>query len=133
MEKHHVQKKEGPLRHFTESKFRDVRLRQLPIATCRRGVSSMKKENDNVIQFPVSPKRAKADQEPHPRNSCVYVREDSSTFFVNGKESAKFGEFTFVHVGSSGEAIQFGRFDTIEEAKHAGRAYADAFNIVFQS
>jgi len=93
----------------------------------------MKKENDNVIQFPISPKLAKADYEPHPRNNSVYVREDSSTFFVDGEECAKLGDFTFVHVGSSGEAIRFGRFDTIEEAKHAARAYADAFNIVFQS
>jgi hypothetical protein len=90
-------------------------------------------EISNVIQFPIRPPPATHELQPHPRDSSVYVREDSSAFIVNGEECAKLGDFTFVHVRANGEAMQFDQFDTIEEATHAGRAYADAFNIVFQS
>jgi hypothetical protein len=59
-------------------------------------------EISNVIQYSIRPQSAKLELQPHPRDSSVYVREDSSAFFVNGEECAKLGDFTFVHVSASG-------------------------------
>jgi hypothetical protein len=91
----------------------------------------MTEEKSNILQFPVRP--ATKPEDPHPRNSSVYVHKDSSAVLLDGEECLTFSDFAFIHRDASGELMVFGRFDTIEEAKHAGRAYAEAFNAVFQS
>lgn len=90
-------------------------------------------ETSNVIPFPVRPQPAKPEYQPHPQDCSVYVRADSLALFVNGEERTKTSDFAFLHIDDSGAWKTFGPFETIEEATHAGRAYADAFEIVFQS
>ena len=91
----------------------------------------MTKIKSNILQFPVRP--ATKSEDPHPRNNSVYVHKDSNVVFLGGEECLTSSDFTFVHRDASGVLMMVGQFDTIEEAKHAGRAYADAFNAVFQS
>ena len=89
----------------------------------------MTDKTSNIIQFPIATK----PEDPHPRNSSVYVHMDSSAVLLDGEVRVTSCWFTFVHRDASGETMMFGQFDTIEEVKHAGRAYAEAFNAVFQS
>jgi hypothetical protein len=92
----------------------------------------MTKKKNNIIQFPIRPP-AKMHKDAHPRNNSVYVHKDSNAVLLGGVEQVTSTDFNFVHRDATGVLMVVGQFDTIEEAKHAGRAYAGAFNAVFQS
>jgi hypothetical protein len=91
----------------------------------------MTEKPSNVIQFPV--RSTTKPEDPHPRNSSVYVHKDSSSVLLDGEECSTHSDFAFAHTDASGEAMIFGGFQTIEEVTHAARAYAEAFHAVFQS
>jgi hypothetical protein len=100
------------------------------LATDHKG-DTMTKKKSNILQFPVRP--AKKHEDAHPRNNSVYVHKDSNAVLLDGEECVTSSDFTFVHRDATGVLMMVGQFDTIEEAKHAGRAYAEAFDAVFQS